>query len=179
MMDKLYMEDITPAGEVTKSRRNLVILSFSSIAYSILAPIITEIKLAGIEIRLADNNSILVLIIGGLAFESITFFLRFTNCHYAMRLSKMIDERISLEKDITQKSKPLDKKANQTTADTTSAIDLRSTIIDSWFTRLESVKDQQQIELKRILGQHRFVELHMPILLVSIALTLCISKLIN
>lgn len=179
-MDKLNLEDIAPTSEVIKSRRNLVVLAFSVIAYSILAPTISEIKVAGIEIRFADNNNINALIIGGLIFESITFFVRFINAHFAARLSSMIDERIGIENDIKKEFCSQSEPTKQaTTNNSSSALDLRSKVIESWLTRLESIKMQQEKELKWVVGRHRFVELHMPYLLVSIALTLCIRKFIN
>jgi len=100
--------------EVLKSRRNLILMSFSIIVFMLLAPSILELKLAGIEVKFSVNIGLKILLPLLIVFEYSTFYLRYRTSAFVVKL-KILEEKkrtinITLESGrhlVTEDNRPI------------------------------------------------------------------------
>lgn len=68
-MAALESQSLELPEEVLKSRRNLILISFWTFAVLLLAPQITELRVAGVEIKFLGNNKIQYLLTAAILLE--------------------------------------------------------------------------------------------------------------
>lgn len=85
--------------EVLKSRRNLIIIAYVACAIMFLAPAITELKLAGVEVKIAGNRNISVLLALAILIEFTTFHYRYRVSGFSDRLTRLEEKKLELVKE--------------------------------------------------------------------------------
>lgn len=173
MLEHLFTDFILPP-EVLKSRRNLIIISFCVIAFYILSPHITELKLAGVEVKISGNMNINIILFCVILFEIMTFTLRFFVSISSEPLKKLELERNDIEQSLM----------NLTEGEWHSKkYGISSTGFDEYkldlMRRIEELKNVHSKRKRSLSLQHIISELLMPIAVASSACTLCMINIVK
>ncbi len=81
----------TLPDEVLKTRRNLIVLSFVTMAILYISPTITKITVIGVEVELRHNSGIIYLLMAGLILESINYTIRYFTGNLLFELAELED----------------------------------------------------------------------------------------
>ena len=173
MLEHLF-NDFTLSQEVLKSRRNLIILSFSSIAFILLSPHISEIKITGIEIKFSDNKYLDILLLCAIAYELMTFILRLHVNISSEPLKELEQKRENIEKALDEISENVwNENAHESYSIEFATYKLE--LID----KIEKLKIAHNNQKRILCYEHITSEVLMPIVVASAASTFFIFKILK
>ena len=145
--------------EVLKSRRNLIIIAYVACAILFLAPAITELRLAGVDVKFASNKNIPVLLALAIVIEFTTFYYRYRVSGFSDHLTRLEEKKVQLFEDVEKEQRI-------------------NNIFKSDFERHVEVQIQQTNEsilntVKTVARDHKISEVYLPTCIAVFAFFWC------
>lgn len=152
--------------EVLKSRRNLIIIAYVACAIMFLAPAITELKLAGVEVKIAGNRNISVLLALAIVIEFTTFHYRYRVSGFSDRLTRLEEKKAQLLEDVEKEkvSRSLIFKSNYERDVETQILQTNKTILNTFTT---------------VAKDHKTAEVYLPTSIAGFAFFWCLFSYIK
>ncbi|MBI5520315.1 MAG: hypothetical protein HY916_09670 [Desulfovibrio sp.] len=157
--------------ETLKTRRNLVFLSLSTLAFILLSPQISELKIAGIEVKITPNGNLHILLLLLVTYELITFCIRFYLDYTNNAIDHLNDETTAIKKEIDEYLERVEQVQRSINKDQYRVFLKKSN------DRLAAIQEAHNNEKKKITIQFITSELLLPIFISVSAMTMLIRTL--